>query len=56
LIFGGILYFSFPKYKHEEYTIKFSGTKGELCEKVKKECKKVNVLDKNKNLVEVIEN
>lgn len=53
---GGILYFSIPRYKHEECTIKILGIKGELYEKMKKECKKLNVLDKDENLVEVIEN
>ena len=57
LIFvGGIWYFSMTKYKNEECTIKILGTKGELYEKMKRECKKVNVLDKDGNLVEVIEN
>ena len=53
---GGVLYFSIPKYKNEECTIKVLGTKGELFEKMKRECKKLNVLDKDGNLVEVIEN
>lgn len=57
LILGGsILYFSIPKYKHEECTIKVLGVKGELYEKMEKECKKLNILDKDGNLVEVIKN
>lgn len=56
IIGGGILYFSMPKYKYEECTIKVLGTKGELFEKMKKECKKINVLDKDGELLEIIEN
>ncbi len=55
IIGGGVFYFS-TGYKHEECTIQVFGFKGELFEKMKKECKKINVLDKGGNLIEVIEN
>ena len=44
------------KYKHEYCKIQIIHQKGELYEKVKRECKKIEVFDKDWNLIEVIEN